>query len=195
MIESAEQRTSELQRKALAAIEQINQGDLDGGAEICREVLAQDPARIEGIYGLGLVAHLKGDLLEARNHYHHAVSLNEDWTPVQHSLALLDVTEGSMSAAQLRLVEVLEKDSRDLDTRRLLGQILVEAGQYDDGVRLLVSILEEDPNEWQTHFILASLYAEVERTPESKRHLEAVIAANPEHEQARELLDQLNRQG
>jgi len=141
--------------------------------------------------GLGLIAHLNGDLLEARNRYQQAVSLKREWSPIQQSLALLDMAEGDLKAAQHRLVQILEKDPHDLDARRLTGQIFLEEEQFEAGIGVLTGILKDDPNDWQTHFILALLYAEVDQMQDVKRHLEAVLAANPDHAEAREMLHKI----
>ncbi len=192
LLEKDEPLVQVLERKSQEGAKLIEQGDLENGRRLCEEVLLEDPTKVEAVYGLGLIAHLKGDLLEARNRYQQAVSLNREWFPVQQSLALLDMAEGDLKAAQRWLVQILEKDSHDLNARRLLGQILLEEEQFETGIDVLTGILEDDPNDWQTHFILASLYAEIDRMQDVKRHLEAVLAANPNHAEAREMLDKIS---
>jgi len=195
LLEKDEPLARILERKANEAIQLINQEDYDQGDKLCQEILLEDPTRVEAVYGLGLIAHLKDHLCEARNRYRRAVSFDKEWSPAQQGLALIDMTEGDLKAAQLRLAQILEKNPHDLDARRLLGQSFLKAGQFEEGIGLLMGILKDDPNDWQTHFILASLYAEVDRTQDVKRHLEAVLAANPDHAQAREMLDQITRDG
>jgi GT2 family glycosyltransferase/glycosyltransferase involved in cell wall biosynthesis/Flp pilus assembly protein TadD len=189
LLEKDEPLSLVLERKAKEAIDLINRGDLEGGERLCQEVLGEDPTLAEAVHGLGLIAHLNGHPREARIHYQRTVSLNKDWSPVHQSLALLDMTEGDLKSAQVRLAKILQKNPRDLDARRLLGQSFLEAEQFEEGISLLLGILQDDPNDWQTHFILASLYAEVDRREDMERHLEAVIAANPDHVQAREMLE------
>ncbi|UCD38572.1 MAG: glycosyltransferase [Fidelibacterota bacterium] len=188
LLEQDESLVQVLTGQASEAIKLVNNGDLDAGRKLCEDILREDPIRVEAVYGLALIAHLSGDFGEARKYYQQSVSLQRDWIPAQHSLALLDMAEGNMSGAQLRLVEVLEKNPDDIDSRRLLGQALIETEQFDEGISLLMGILQDDPNDWQTHFILASLYAEVDRNQDAKRHLEAVLAANPDHVEAQEML-------
>ena len=192
LLEMDEPLIQVLERKSQEGAKLIEQGELENGRRLCDEVLLEDPTKVEAIHGLGLIAHLKGDLLEARNRYQQTVSLNREWPPVQQSLALLDMAEGDLKAAQRRLVQILEKDPRDLNARRLLGQIFLEEEQFETGVGVLTGILKDDPNDWQTHFILASLYAEVDRMQDVKRHLEAVLAANPDHAEAREMLHKIS---
>ena len=192
LLEADEPLVQVLERKSQEGAKLIGQGDLENGRRLCDEVLLEDPTKVEAIHGLGLIAHLKGDLLEARNHYQQAVSLNREWSPVQQSLALLDMAEGDLKAAQRRLVQILEKSPHDLNARRLLGQIFLEEEQFETGIGVLTGILKDDPNDWQTHFILASLYAEVDRMEDVKRHLEAVLAANPDHAEAREMLHKIS---
>lgn len=183
-----------LKRKSEEATKLVNQGDLDTGGTLYREILQEDPSMVEAVYGLGLIAHLKGDLGEARNLYQRAVSFDKEWKPVQHSLALLDIAEGKPEAAQLRLAKILQQDPNDLDSRRLLGQSFLEAEQFDEGVGILMGILKDNPNDWQTHFLLAVLYAEVDRQEDVKRHLAAVLAANPDHAEAREMLQAMTKE-
>ncbi|MBA7596642.1 hypothetical protein ES703_03626 [subsurface metagenome] len=191
LLEKDESLVQVLERKSREGAKLIEQGDLENGRRLCEEVLLEDPTKVEAVYGLGLIAHLKGDLLEARNRYQQAVSLKREWSPVQQSLALLDMAEGDLKAAQHRLVQILEKDPHDLDARRLLGQIFLEEEQFEAGIGVLTGILKDDPNDWQTHFILASLYAEIDKMQDVKRHLEAVLAANPDHAEAREMLHKI----
>ncbi|MFB0515827.1 MAG: glycosyltransferase [Candidatus Neomarinimicrobiota bacterium] len=193
LLEKGELLIQVLERKANEAIQLINRGDFESGGKLCREVLLEDPTRVEAVYGLGLIAHLGGDLREARNHYQRAVSLKRGWAPVLQGLALIDMTEGDLKTAQLRLAQILENNPRNLDARRLLGQTFLETEQFEEGIGLLMGILKDDPNDWQTHFILSSLYAEVDRMDEAKRHLEAVLAAKPDHAQAREMLEKISR--
>ncbi|MFC1618618.1 glycosyltransferase [Candidatus Neomarinimicrobiota bacterium] len=193
LLEKDESLLLVLEGKTKQALQYINGGDLEKGETLCREVLSEDPIRAEAIYGLGLVHHLQENLTEARIHYDHAVSLQRDWGPLHQGLAMLDIAEGDIQAAQLRLGRILERNPADLDARRLLGQTFIETEQFEEGIQLLMGILQDEPNEWQTHLILASLYAEVDRTEDVKRHLEAVLAANPDHREAREMLAKINR--
>ena len=146
---------------------------------------------MEAVYGLGRVAQLAGETREARNHYERALSLNRDWAPAQQSLAVIDLAEGLLNSAQDRLVVILEKNPRDLDARRLLGQVLIEQERFEDGISTLMGILRDEPGDWSTHFVLATLYAEIDEAEQVTHHLEAVLAANPSHTQARALLQQL----
>jgi GT2 family glycosyltransferase/glycosyltransferase involved in cell wall biosynthesis/Flp pilus assembly protein TadD len=193
LLEKDESLISVLERKTKQALQYVNGGDLEKGEALCREVLSQDPLRAEAVYGLGLVYHLRENLGEARIHYDHAVSLQRDWAPLHQGLAMLDIAEGDIQSAQLRLGGILEKNPVDVDTRRLLGQTFIETEHFEEGIQLLMGILHDEPNDWQTHFILASLYAEVDRTEDVKRHLEAVLAANPDHHEAREMLAKINQ--
>lgn len=193
LLEKDEPLVSVLERQTKEALQCVVSGDLKEGEALCRDVLKEDPIRTEAVYGLGLVEHLRDNLSEARIHYDHAVSLQRDWAPLHQGLAMLDIAEGDIQSAQLRLGRILEQNPADLDARRLLGQTFIETEQFDEGVQLLMGILQDEPNDWQTHLILASLYAEVDQTEDVKRHLEAVLAAKPDHHEAREMLAELNR--
>jgi tetratricopeptide (TPR) repeat protein len=193
LLERDEPLASVLARQTDEALKVIKTGDLERGESLCLDILKEDPIRAEAVYGLGLVQHLRGNLGGARIHYDRAVSLQQEWAPLHHGLALLDIAEGKIEEAQLRLGRILEKNPADLDARRLLGQTLIETEQFEEGIQLLMGNLQDDPNDWQTHLILASLYAEVDRTEDVKRHLEAVLAANPEHSEAREALAKINQ--
>ena len=193
LLERGKSLVSILEQKIQKALQLIHSGDLEEGEALYREILREDPIRAEAIYGLGLIKQLQENLAEARIHYNHAVSLQRDWAPLHQGLAMLDVAEGDMKSAQLRLGRILERNPADLDARRLLGQTLIETEQFEEGIQLLMGILQDDPNDWQTHLILASLYAEVDRTEDVKRHLEAVLAANPDHSEAREALAKISQ--
>ncbi len=194
LLEKEESLVQILDRKVEEAIGHINREEMEAAQELCREILREDPTKVEAIHSLGLIAHLSGNLREARNYYQRAVSLNRAWKPVQQSLALLDLADGDLQNAVLRLTQLVEQDPHDLDARRLLGQTLIEAERFEEGIGILMGVLKDDPNDWQTHLSLASLYTEVERTEDVKRHLEAVLAANPDHVQAREMLEKVDRE-
>lgn len=190
LLEKQEPLSKELERRSKAALESIDQGDVESGRIQCEEILNENPLMVEAVYGLGRVAQLAGETRKARNHYERALSLNRDWVPAQQSLARIDLAEGRVSSAQDWLVEILEKNPRDLDARRLLGQVLIEQERFEEGIGTLMGILKDDPGDWPTHFVLATLYAEIDEAVQVTHHLEAVLAANPNHTRARELLQQ-----
>ncbi len=190
LLEKHEPLTKELEQRSKAALKSIDQGDVDDGRLQCEEILTENPLMVAAVYGLGRVAQVAGETREARNHYERALSLNRGWAPAQQSLALIDLSEGQVSSAQDRLVEILEKNPRDLDARRLLGQVLIEQDRFEEGIGTLMGILKDDPGNWPTHFVLATLYAEIDEVEQVTHHLEAVLAANPTHTQARALLRQ-----
>ncbi|MCH7858185.1 MAG: glycosyltransferase [Candidatus Marinimicrobia bacterium] len=191
LLEKHEPLSKELERRSKSALELIDQGDVESGSIQCEEILNENPLMMEAVYGLGRVAQLAGETREARNHYERALSLNRDWAPAQQSLAVIDLAEGLLNSAQDRLVVILEKNPRDLDARRLLGQVLIEQERFEDGIGTLMGILRDEPDDWSTHFVLATLYAEIDEAEQVTHHLEAVLAANPSHTQARALLQQL----
>ena len=191
LLEKHEPLSKELERRSKSALELIDQGDMENGSIQCEEILNENPLMMEAVYGLGRVAQLAGETREARNHYERALSLNRDWAPAQQSLAVIDLAEGLLNNAQDRLVVILEKNPRDLDARRLLGQVLIEQERFEDGIGTLMGILRDEPGDWSTHFVLATLYAEIYEAERVTHHLEAVLASNPSHTQARALLQQL----
>ena len=179
-----------MNEKLEAGLNLLESGDIEAATAIFQEMLTNNPQSADGDYGLGLIAQLEGSLGISKIYFEKVALARPDWPPVLYSLAMLEFEAGDSVGARTKLLKVLELEPENLGARRLLAQILIDSGHFDEGVQLLVSILSSNPDDWETHFLLATLYAEIDQQPHVCQHLEAVLAINPDHVEAQQMLAQ-----
>jgi len=75
-----------------------------------------------------------------------------------------------------------------VDAQRNYADVLIELGEYEDGVRALVKILENHPDDVPTLLRMAQLYAEVGRYTDAKKFAERALSVEPENEEIMEIV-------
>ena len=75
-----------------------------------------------------------------------------------------------------------------VDAQRNYADVLIELGEYEDGVRALVKILENHPDDVSTLLKMAQLYAEVGKYAEAKKFAERALNVKLEKEKVGEVV-------
>ena len=167
----------------------------EAAAEICLDVLKENPISEQAHYGLGLVANMQGDHVGARNSFRSALKQAPASASTIKRLTELDILDGDMAAAQAGILGLLERDSADIEGRHLLAQVLLKQGDFNEAIALIVGILKDDPQYWEAHLTMASLYDELERANEVLEHVRAVLAIVPDQGDASQLLAKYSKTG
>ncbi|MEE9161427.1 MAG: tetratricopeptide repeat protein [Candidatus Neomarinimicrobiota bacterium] len=173
----------------------MEDGKPEAAAEICLDVLRENPLSEQAYYGLGLVAKMQGDHAGARENFQLALKQAPGSAPTTKRLAELDMIDGDMAAAQAGILGLLETDPTDIEGRHLLAQVLLQQGDFNEAIALIVGILNDDPQYWEAHLTMASLYDELERAEDVLEHVQAVLAIVPGQGDASQLLAKYSKKG
>lgn len=139
----------------------------------------------EGLYELGLKAHRRGRLGEARQQYEAAIGADPSCFEARFNLGLVALQTGKNRDA-LRIYEyalALRPDS--VDARRNFALALKRAGYPVDAAIELGKVLNARPAETGAHLSLANLYAqELDQPSLARSHYLKVLELEPTHAEA-----------
>ncbi len=88
---------------------------------------------------------------------------------------LVEIREGDLDAAEARLRRALEADPFLVIAYRLLGEVLVRSGRFEEGFEVYRQGLERAPDDAELHARLGLLLAERGGGAEAERHLGEAI--------------------
>lgn len=85
----------------------------------------------------------------------------------------------------------IEKDPQLIDAQRNYGRVLIDKGEYENGVRVFSSILKNHPQDIPALLYMAQLYLEAGRHAEAHAYIDKALAIEPDYQLALELKDLL----
>ena len=142
-------------------------GDLERAVERLREAARQAPTAPEMQTELALALIERGASQEGLDALREAVRLSDDAPLLRHEFYLQNGLalhrEGYLDAAITSLRKALRFES-DVDTRTLLGHLLIEAGRLDEAVDLIAETAERFPGCASVH-LLAGLVFSIKQQP------------------------------
>jgi tetratricopeptide (TPR) repeat protein len=120
-----------------------------------RRAVALAPCLVEALIGLAEFLELGGDFEEAARLYRRAGDLAPDTVSGRLHLAQAAMTEGDFGAAEtgLRGAAVLDPEN-DL-VHKLLGDVLVRQGRFDEAVATFDHVLALNPRQVSAYFTMA----------------------------------------
>ena len=107
----------------------------------------------------------------------------------QRGMVAYDSKDYEMAKSMFSLS--LEKDPDFVDAQRNLGEILLEMGEYENGVQVFVDILSKHGNDVLTLTRMAQLYAEIGKNEDAVTLLEKVMEIEPDNDDAKTMLSDL----
>lgn len=188
-----------LKQLLLLGREHYQKREFDKAEYLLKQVIAKTD-RLADVYDmLGVIAHSRGDFVQAEQYFEKAVSLNPNYTEAQLNLMVTYNDLGKYDAAREVYGKIrsrgAEGGQNDPFAKGKIANMHADVSQaYQDAGMLTQAILElEKAVSLCPHFAdlrtrLAMLYRDTGQSQRAKEQLELAKAANPRYAQARVLL-------
>jgi len=168
-------------REQAARLALITSGELNGVAlrRALEAVLAEDPsnALAHARLGYALVEH--GQMGEAESHFRKALTSGVPTADAYLGLALCFVSTNRSSAAVEALEDALRVEPGNPVVEANLGNLELDAGRLDLGIRHLSAAVERDPDLYQARFNLARGLARAARRADALAQAQELLARLP----------------
>ncbi|MGH9346843.1 MAG: tetratricopeptide repeat protein [Vicinamibacterales bacterium] len=162
-----------LDRTVAAAEAALRVGELHIAESRYRDLL------LEAWLVLGELHVAAGKLDEARNAFRRASASAVDAAPAFHALALVHLRMGQAGEAVALLTRLATEDRRNIQTRRLLAQALVAAGEPKEAVQTLEEARAVAPDDPELAFALATGYLHLKKVEAADLLFARVVTARP----------------
>jgi len=120
------------------------QDDLDSAESAYRELLEREPDNVLGLYNLGVVRQSQRRPAEAAELYRSAIAIDPDLTSAQLNLAWALRDLGQLATAVEQLSELHQRRPDDAQVLLNLGQLLIAAGDVEQGTQTVLEAIELD---------------------------------------------------
>jgi len=166
----------------------LRKGDKEIAEKTMQDFIAADPKNNDLRFGLGRYYEIKPDLAAARNIYT-AIRDEAGKQPTGlraiNQLARVDLAEGKVDEALLKLKSVLDENPKDSQALLMRSEIAVRRNDAVSAIADLRSVLEQSPNVAQNYRLLARAH-EVNNEPQlAMENLQKALEIEPDHHTSR----------
>lgn len=161
------------------------EGRLPEAKEVLTLLVHRIPEAIFGHYYLGRVLEVEGNLVEAEKHYRAALNLDMTSDSLQLDVARVLALQGKLDDARAMAEQIVESNPRNVNARKLLGQLHLGQNDLDLALKQFEKIgeLEDDPTE--TRLKIALIKLEKQDFSGAQVELSLVLAEHADHGVAR----------
>lgn len=161
--------------------------------ETLEKVLQANPYRSDAYFNLGVVYERQGETPKAIAALQRAIELAPNDDQAHDQLGMIYAANRQLDQALSHFERAVALSPQNTAARRHLGMAYLEKGLYRLAAENLEKALAQEPDSTQTALVLAMAYYQLGRLDAARGLLEKVLEAEPHHEQARRLLEQINR--
>lgn len=149
--------------------------------DVLEELGRQHPMQSEVFFVQAVLASLLPNNTLAQEKIAYVLQLQPDWNKAVIFQAQLAGRGGDLAKAREYLEKAVKQAPQDLQLRKMLLEVMVNTGAYDDALRLCQSALEEKPDDADALFSIALVYLQQNQFEKAENALEK-LAGNPEWE-------------
>lgn len=154
-------------------------GDFRNAESAYRQVLAQEPSRIEAWLLLATLCQTQGRLAEAAAHYQQAVTVKPD-AQTYNSLGICQARQQQREAAAASFAKAIELKSDFAHAHNNLGNILKEQGRPDEALVRYQQAVRLKPDFAEAHNNLGNLLRELRNFDASAACCREAIRLKPD---------------
>ncbi len=173
-------RLVDLDRMMQEVIARHRTGDLRGGLEICRQVVARRPDMTAGLLQMALLFRKLGQLPPAIATLRRAFEVNPDDAGTVVLLASYLSEAGEAREAADLLAPYAARPQPALDVLSTRGAALAQLGRTKEAAATFRRAQEADPSNPMTVVHLATVYLAAGQAAEARAALESALARNPD---------------
>jgi tetratricopeptide (TPR) repeat protein len=117
----------------------------------------------------------------AQEKVNRVLELQPDWNKAIIFQAQLAGRSGDLVKAREYLEKALKQAPEDVLLRKMLLEVLINTGAYDDAIRLCQNVLDEKPDDAESLFSIAVIHLQQNQLEKAENYLEKLLA-NPDWE-------------
>jgi Flp pilus assembly protein TadD len=133
------------------ALEHHQAGRLLEAEQIYRQILQQQPDRVEALQLLGTIAFQKGNFDEAIAYYRKSLTLNPNLAPVHSNLGIALKVKGQLEEATWHYQQAVALQPNSAQFQHNLGIILQEQEKLEDAVQAYQQAIALEPDRAETY--------------------------------------------
>ncbi len=157
--------------------------------KLAGKVLLDNPLDVEARFYLALAFYWRGDINLALEEIKMAAKYDEKQPAVWNLMGQIFAAEGRSEDAEKAYKRALTLDKHFIDAHRNYAAMLIEKGEYAEGVNELRKILQENPEDVPTLLYMANLLIEADRPEEAADFARKVLKADVDNELAKKILE------
>lgn len=128
-----------------------------------------------------VVASVLRDNVLAQQKISQVLAIKPDWSKAVIFQAQLAGRSGDMDKARVYLEQAVKQAPEDKQLRKMLLEVLINAGAYEDAIRFCQAQLAEKPDDGEMLFSIALIYLQQDQEDKAENYLEKLLG-NPEWE-------------
>lgn len=137
------------------------------------------PQQAEVFFVQAVVATMLPNTALAQEKIDRVLQLQPDWNKAIIFQAQLAGKAGDLPKARRYLEKAVKQAPEDVQLRKMLLEVLVNTGAYDDALRVCQNVLEEKPDDGEALFSMALIHMQQNQFDKAENNLEKLLA-NPE---------------
>lgn len=145
------------------------------------ELAKQHPSQPGVLFVQAVLASMLPNNVLAQEKIGQVLELQPDWNKAIIFQAQLAGRSGDLVKAREYLEKAVKQAPEDALLRKMLLEVLISTGAYEDAVRLCQSVLDEKPDDAETLFSMALIYSQQNHFEKAENYLEKLLA-NPDWE-------------
>lgn len=145
------------------------------------ELAKQHPSQPGVLFVQAVLASMLPNNALAQEKIGQVLELQPDWNKAIIFQAQLAGRSGDLVKAREYLEKAVKQAPEDALLRKMLLEVLISTGAYEDAVRLCQSVLDEKPDDAETLFSMALIYSQQNHFEKAENYLEKLLA-NPDWE-------------
>ena len=157
----------------------LAEGKFEEAAGFFRQALADQPDHGTLMVNLGIALRFAGERREATDLFERALALPNGRRAAAHQLAQLQMEDGDLAGAEIRLRWVLEREGGAAEVRNSLGIVLEKRGKLGEAAAEYAEAARADANAAEPRNNLGNMARNARREDEAERWYLAAIAADP----------------
>ncbi len=146
------------QLKSMLLLTYVRTAEYEKAHELADEIITEFPEHPLSYNLKAVVYEGQADLAAATEYYNKAVSLQEDSSMAQLSLARLELAQGKKDQAEKRYRKMLEKQPENSAVLVALAKLIASNGQVGEAIGLLEKARKVNPAELEGRLILANYF-------------------------------------
>ena len=159
---------------------EFQQGNMDLAGRYFVELIGTGMFVSDGLFYLGSIAELDGDLDSAVSFYSQ-VNTGDELVPARVRLAFILYRLGKTEQALSSLEQVAVTDpSSSVDLASARGELLMRMDRYDEALEIYSHELKRYPGDENLLYARAFLYERMDQVDDSLRELRALLEKNPD---------------
>ena len=144
--------------------------------EVLEELAQKHPNDTGVLFLQAVVASVQHDNALAQQKISQVLIVRPDWNKAVIFQAQLAGRSGDMAKAREYLERAVKQAPEDKQLRKMLLEVLINLGAYDDAVRFCQSQLAENPDDGEMLFSIALVYLQQEQPDKAENYLEKLLA-------------------